>query len=224
MLKHQDGRPMVMSKLDNASTHQVRERLIDVLDLVPEVNIVLFALGDDASLASVACNAPQLLLPKAVYLLATPDEFGGQDRTFNSLDGADREVVVEIEIDSTNGGLSVGCDLPLDCGRASEVFLGGSMQPPLLAAPDQRGTAQRGVRGQLPTRETHLEPGPACSRPDFEQDTRWGALFPLPPIERNRLVPGARRDRRALGECLPLGHGLLFSFPPLLEVGEEGAS
>ncbi len=97
VLKHQDGRPMVMSKLDDASTHQVRERLIDVLDLAPEVGIVLFALGDDASLAPVACNAPQLLLPKAVYLLATPDECGGQDRTFNSLDGADREVVVEIE-------------------------------------------------------------------------------------------------------------------------------
>jgi len=119
VLKHQDGRPVVVSKLDNAGTHQVCERLIDVFDLAPEVGIVLFAIGDDASLASVACNAPQLLLPKAVYLLATPDEFGGQDRTFNSLDGADREVVVEIEIDSTNGCLQVGCDLPLDVGRAS---------------------------------------------------------------------------------------------------------
>jgi hypothetical protein len=125
VLKHQDGRPMVMSKLDNASTHQVRERLIDVLDLAPEGNIVLLALGYDAGLASVACNASQLLLPKAVYLFATPDECGGQDRTFNSLDGADREVVVEIEIDRTHGGLSVGCDLPLDGGRASEVFLDG---------------------------------------------------------------------------------------------------
>ena len=152
------------------------------------------------------------------------DKAGGQDRTFNSLDGADREVVVEIEIDSTNGGLSAGGDLPLDVGRASEVFLDGSMQPPLLAAPDQRGTAQPGISGQLPTRDTHLEPGPAGSRPDFEQDTRWGALFPLAPIERNRLVPGARRDRRALGEGLPPGHGLLFAFPPLLQVGEEGAS
>jgi hypothetical protein len=42
------------------------------------------------------------------FLFATPNDFGGQDRTFNSLDGADREVVVAIEIDSTNGGLSVG--------------------------------------------------------------------------------------------------------------------
>src|SRR5260370_32636405 len=133
-----------MSELDNASTHQVRERLIAVLDLAPEVNIVLFALGYDAGLASVPCNAPQLLLPKAVYLLATPDECGGQDRTFNSLDGADREVVVEIEIDSTNGGLSVGCDLPLDCARASEVFLGGGMEAPLLAAPVLRASAKRG--------------------------------------------------------------------------------
>ena len=58
MLKHQDGRPVVVSKLDNASTHQVRERLIDVLDLAPQSDIVLFALGDDASLASVVCNAP----------------------------------------------------------------------------------------------------------------------------------------------------------------------
>src|SRR5258708_1906859 len=160
LLTHQDGRRVVMSKLDNTSTHQVRERLIAVLDLAPEVNIVLFALGYDAGLASVAGNAPQLLLPKAVYLLATPDECGGQDRTFNSLDGADREVVVEIEIDSTNGGLSVGCDLPLDCGRRSAMFVSGSMQPPLLAAPDQRGTAHLVARGQLPTRETHLEPGP----------------------------------------------------------------
>src|SRR5260370_12147009 len=97
------------------------------------------------------------------------------------------------------------------------------MEPPLLAAPDQRGTAQLGVSGRLPTRETHLEPGPAGPRPDFEQDTRWGALFPLTPIERNRLVPGARRDRRALGGGLPLGHRRLVSFAPLLAVGEEGA-
>jgi hypothetical protein len=33
------------------------------------------------------------------------DKAGGQDRTFNSLDGADRKVDVEIEIDRTNGCL-----------------------------------------------------------------------------------------------------------------------
>lgn len=179
VLKHQDARPVVASKLDNASTHQVRERVIAVFDLAPEVGIVLFALGYDASSGSCACNAPQLLLPKAVYLLATPDECGGQDRTFNSLDGADRQVVVEIKIDRTNGCLQVGGDLLLNFGRASEAFLDGSMQPPLLAAPDKLGTAQLDISGQLPTRDAHLEPGPACSRPDFKQDNRWGTLFPL---------------------------------------------
>jgi hypothetical protein len=61
VLKHQDGRRVVVCKLHNASAHQVCERLITVSDLAPEVDIVLFALGDDASLAPVACDAPQLL-------------------------------------------------------------------------------------------------------------------------------------------------------------------
>jgi len=65
------------------------------------------------------------------------DKAGGQDRTFNSLDGADRKVVVQIKIDSTNGCLQVGCDLLLDFGRASEAFLDGRVEPPPLAAPDQ---------------------------------------------------------------------------------------
>jgi hypothetical protein len=77
VLKHQDARPVVVSKLHNASAHKMRERLIAVFDLAPEGGIVLFALGDDARLASVACDAPQLLLPKAVYRLATHDECGG---------------------------------------------------------------------------------------------------------------------------------------------------
>ena len=64
------------------------------------------------------------------------DKAGGQDRTFNSLDGADRKVVVEIEIDRTHGGLQVGCDLLLDFGRASEAFFDRSMQPPPIAVPD----------------------------------------------------------------------------------------
>ena len=125
VLKHQDSSPVVVSKLDNASTHQVCERLIDVLDLAPEVDIVLFAIGEDASLAAVACNPSKLLLPKAVYLLATPDECGGKTRTFNSLDGADREVVVEIEIDRTYGCLRVSCDLLFNvAGRAKRFSMG----------------------------------------------------------------------------------------------------
>ena len=152
------------------------------------------------------------------------DKAGGQDRTCNSLDGADRKVVVEIEIDSTNRCLQVGGDLLLDFGRASEAFLDGRVEPPPLAAPDERGTAQFGISGQFPTGDAYLEPGPACPCPDFEQDTRCGALFPLTHIEGNRLVPGARRDWRALGEGLPLGQRLLFALAPCGEVGKEGVS
>jgi len=64
-------------------------------------------------------------------------------------------VVVEIEIDSTDGGLSVACDLLLDGGRAREAFLDGRVEPPPLAAPDQRGTAAFGISGQFPTADTH---------------------------------------------------------------------
>src|SRR5207248_4008079 len=61
VLKHQDARPVPVSKLDNASTDQVCESLIAVFDLAPEGDIVLFALGYGTSLAPVACDAPQLL-------------------------------------------------------------------------------------------------------------------------------------------------------------------
>ena len=38
MLKHQNGRSMLFGKLDNASTHQVREGLISMGDLAPTVD------------------------------------------------------------------------------------------------------------------------------------------------------------------------------------------
>lgn len=57
VFKHQDGCLMLLSKLDNASTHQMCYLLVYVADLLPEMCIVLLALCDDASLASVACDA-----------------------------------------------------------------------------------------------------------------------------------------------------------------------
>ena len=56
VLKHQDARLVLSGKLDNTSTHQVRDLLIDMGDLAPEVDIVLFALCDDTRFAPVACN------------------------------------------------------------------------------------------------------------------------------------------------------------------------
>ena len=90
MLKHQNGRSMLFGKLDNASTHQVREGLISMGDLAPTVYVVLLPFCDDASLPAIACDPSELFIPKAGYLLTTANEPGGKTRTFNSLDGADR--------------------------------------------------------------------------------------------------------------------------------------
>src|SRR2546426_10942318 len=86
MLEDENGGFMLLSKLDNASTHLMRKVLIGMFDLAPEVYIVLFPVGDETRLATIAGNASKLLLPKAGYRLTTTDERGSQDRTFNCLD------------------------------------------------------------------------------------------------------------------------------------------
>ena len=57
MLKDEDRCRVLLGKLDNAGTHQMGNLLVHLLDLAPEVGIVLFVLRDDARLGSVACNA-----------------------------------------------------------------------------------------------------------------------------------------------------------------------
>ena len=56
MLKDEDRCPMLLGKLDNAGAHQKGNLLVHLLDLAPEVGIVLFAFYDNACLRSVACN------------------------------------------------------------------------------------------------------------------------------------------------------------------------
>ena len=56
LLKHQDASLSCLCKLDNASTDQMRVMVIASLDFLPEVSIVLFVLGDHASLVPVACD------------------------------------------------------------------------------------------------------------------------------------------------------------------------
>ncbi len=56
VFKHQDGRLMLFGKLDNTSTHQVRDGLIYIAYLLPKSNIILLSPCDNASLASVACD------------------------------------------------------------------------------------------------------------------------------------------------------------------------
>ena len=57
MLKDEDRCRVLLGKLDNAGTHQMGNLLVHLLDLAPEVSIVLFAFYENACLRSVACNA-----------------------------------------------------------------------------------------------------------------------------------------------------------------------
>ena len=53
---------MLGGELDNAGANQVRDLFVHVPDFGPEVGIVLFVLGNDASLRSVARNTSKQFL------------------------------------------------------------------------------------------------------------------------------------------------------------------
>ena len=137
MFKDENAHLMLRRKLDNTSAHQVGNVFIHLTNLVPEVHVILLVFCENASFASIACNLSQQVLPKAVYRSATTDEAGGEDRTFNRLDGTDCEMVVEIEINSTDPGGLVGRDLSHDLLRCLECLLDGCMQIPLVAPPNE---------------------------------------------------------------------------------------
>src|SRR6266568_2608306 len=111
VLEDQHTGPLLAGELDDASAHQVGNMLICVSDLAPEVGIVLFILGNDASLRSVTCNPSEMFLPKARYLSASSDKMGGEDGAFNGLDGADGEMFAQIEIDGADPCVCIGGDL-----------------------------------------------------------------------------------------------------------------
>jgi hypothetical protein len=56
MLKNEDSSLMLLSKLDNALADEMGYVLISMLNLVPEIYVVLYFFSNDASLFSVACN------------------------------------------------------------------------------------------------------------------------------------------------------------------------
>ena len=62
MLEDENTRPVLGGELDNAAAHQVRDLFVHVPDFGPEVGIVLFVLGNDASLRSVARNTSKQFL------------------------------------------------------------------------------------------------------------------------------------------------------------------
>ena len=57
MLKNEDSSLVLLSKLDNAIADEMGYVLITMLNLVPEVYVVLFIFSKDARLFSVASNA-----------------------------------------------------------------------------------------------------------------------------------------------------------------------
>jgi hypothetical protein len=56
VLKNENGRSMLLGKLDNASAHLMRQVLIGMPDLVPDGLVILFPLGNDARLGTLACK------------------------------------------------------------------------------------------------------------------------------------------------------------------------
>jgi len=228
MFKNEHACSMLGSELNNAHTHQMGHVLITMAYRCPEGGIVLLVFCYDASLRSVTCNATKLALPKARYLSAPANEAGGEDGAFDSLDGTHGDLFAQIEID--------GADLCLGAGNLfcyfrwrAESLLDRGVQPPLLAMPDELGAAQLKAFGQIAGQGAHLDPGPARSSPDFERDRVLATVLPLSGVEGSRLVPGARRDWRALCEGLLLPTAGRFRFvplfarPPARKRGEEGA-
>ena len=88
MLEDENTRPVLGGEQDNAAAHQMRDLFVNVPDFGPEVGIVLFVLGNDASLRSVARNTSKQFLPTARYRCAIPNEGSSQDGAVNGLDAA----------------------------------------------------------------------------------------------------------------------------------------
>ncbi len=230
MLEDENARCVLGCELDNTSAHQMRHVLISVSDLTPEGGVVLFVFRHHASLRSVACNTSKRTLPKARYLCATADKTGGQDGAFDSLDGANGNMLIDIQIDGADPCIRAG-DLLCYLGWRGEGLFDGGMQPELLAMPDQLGASQRVSFGQVTPQCADFDPGPARSGPDFEHETMVLPVLPLPRVERSRFIPGPGRDGRALWKRLLLRalselfrFVLLLAHSPLFQVREEGAS
>src|SRR3954462_8659449 len=96
------------------------------------------------------------------------------------------------------------------------------MQPPDAPMPDELRAANLMACGQRASTDAYLDPRPARSRPHFQDDAVVGALSPEAGIERHRLVPGARRHGRTVGERLAFDERFLTALLPPLQVVVKG--
>ncbi len=133
MLKHENACSMPLGKLDNAAGDQVSYVLVYVPDLCPQVRIVLDTLFDYASSGTVACDTPELQLPKAGYSLTTTNELCGKSRTFCISNSTHSECAIHVQIDGTDFDIWICLDLLFYFDRTLDLLLDGSMQIPLLS-------------------------------------------------------------------------------------------
>ena len=56
VFKNENASFVLLCELNNASAHQMGYLRVYIADLAPQICIVLFIFGNDASLAAVACN------------------------------------------------------------------------------------------------------------------------------------------------------------------------
>jgi hypothetical protein len=90
---------------------------------------------------------PNCFAPCARYLSASSDKTGGEDGTFNRLNGAYGQMLVEIEIDGADAGLRGG-ELFRDFRWGSERLFNGGVQPPLSPLANERRTSHLKTSGQ----------------------------------------------------------------------------
>jgi hypothetical protein len=102
MFEHLDSGPVGFSKLDNPSTDEVSNLLIETVHALPEIQIILLSLGTDAGLASVAGNLAKERLPTTVDLCSVSEEQSSKRRAVRSQDGCDSQMAIQIQIDCTN--------------------------------------------------------------------------------------------------------------------------
>ena len=164
---------------------------------------------------------PNCFAPCAGYRSATPNKAGSEDRAFSSLNGAHGNSTIEIQIDGAQLRLRSG-ELLCEFERRRKVLLHRDMQPPATTMPYQRRTARLGSLRKFPAREMHLEPGPACTSPYFDDHATFRAVLPHSRVERRRFVPGTWGHGGAFREFLPFGQGFLFARVPPFEMGVKG--
>ena len=146
-------------------------------DFGPEVGIVLFVLGNDASLRSVACNTSKQFLPTARYRCAIPNEGSRKAGAVNGLDAAQSYVLIKIEIHRADT-CSGGGELLDDFGGRLEGLFDRGMQPPAISLADELRTAHLEATREIATEHVYFEPGPARAGPDFEHDRMGMTLVP----------------------------------------------